>query len=129
VVITVVAMGVMQMTVDEVVDVVSMGDRLMSTAGTMHMRCIVAAALMFRGAVGGVGAVDGEDMLVNVAFMRVVQVSIVQVVDVTIVLDGCVATIWAVGVTVVSVNVAVVVMGHVSYLGQCITRMRAGRVG
>jgi len=45
------------------------------------------------------------------------------------VLDGCVATIWAVGVTVVSVNVAVVVMGHVSYLGQCITRMRAGRVG
>ena len=66
------SMDVMQMTVHQVVDVVAVRHRFMTTAWTVHVGSVVTIALMIRCALGGVGAIDGERMLVDVALMGMV---------------------------------------------------------
>lgn len=100
VVIAVIAVGVMQMTVHQVVHMVPVGDCRVSAVRTMHVRRIVARAVMRHASVG-IRPGDGYGMLVIVALMGAVQVTIVQVPDVIVVLDGDVPAAWAVRVVVV----------------------------
>ena len=56
--------------------------------------------------VGRIGTTDFQFMLINMIGMWVVQVAIVKIVNMTIVLDGSMATVFAVGVTMVVVCIA-----------------------
>lgn len=81
-IVAVVAVRVMQMATDAVIDVVAMRDRLVAAAGTVHMTLLVAAAAVVRGAAVRVVARDLDYVLVDMALMRMVKVPVVQIVDV-----------------------------------------------
>ena len=105
-VIAVITVGVVQVTVDKVVDVVTVRDGLVPAPGAVHVRCVVCAALVARCARLRVCPVNRQGMLINVAIMGVMEVTIVQVVNVTLVHQGCVTAIRAMSVRVVCVDCA-----------------------
>ena len=107
VVVAVAAVRVMQVAVDEVVDVVTVGHGLVAAAGAVHVVAGVPATVVARGAGPGVGGVDLDLALVRMALVRAMHVAVVQIADVVTVLEGGVAAIRAVGVVVVVVLVAV----------------------
>jgi hypothetical protein len=107
VIIAVVAVGMMEVAVDQIVDMVSVRHRLMATTRPMDMTLLVPSAFMIRGAGVGILGADTQDMLIDMIAMHMMEMAIVKVVDVTVVLDGCVPTIFAVDVRVVLMLLAV----------------------
>jgi hypothetical protein len=98
VVVAVVAVRVVQVAVDEVVDVVAVGDRFVAAAGAVHVAGLVAAAARGAGVQpsGFLVGVTSRLVLVDVVTVRVMQVAVVQVVDVVAVPDRGVAAVGAV---------------------------------
>jgi hypothetical protein len=89
VIVAVVAVGMVQMAVDQVIDMVAVRDGRMSAAGTMHMGRVVPAARMRRSASVGVAFRHAEGMLLHgPASGLMVQMTIVQVVYMPIMLHG-----------------------------------------
>ena len=79
-VIAVVAVWVMQPTIDEVVVVVAVRHKFVTAA--------VVSTLTFNGlALSRIGCVDGDNMLIIVAFVWAVQMTVVQIINVSIVLN------------------------------------------
>lgn len=77
-VVAVIAMGMMQMPIDEVIHVIAMGYLLVPAARTMHVSGFVAAAFVFWGACVRVGLVDFDHMLFDRAIgILMVQMSVV----------------------------------------------------
>lgn len=105
-VIAVVAMRVVQVTVDEIVDVIAVRHRRMPASGAMHVVLAVCLAIMPRGAVGRIPIADVQRMLIHMVAVRMVQVPVVQIIDVTGVLDGSMSTSGAVLVGVTFVYLA-----------------------
>jgi hypothetical protein len=109
VIVAVVAMRVVQTTVDQEIDVVAMG----------HLRVaavVVLAGALHRGAMGRVGGVDLQHMLIVVAVVGRVQVAVVEVVHVAVVADARVAA-------VVAVDVPVLVVDVVAHLSSSLSRV------
>jgi hypothetical protein len=79
-----------------VVAVVAVGDGGVTVVGAVLVRFIMAGAGVLGSAVGGIGFVDGQSMLLNLVPFDVMQVAVVQVIDVAVVDDAGVATTWAV---------------------------------
>ena len=104
-------MHVVQVTIDQVVNVVTMRHRFVPTAGAVNVVRVVTAALVVRSALGWIYIIDRDDVLIDVVIMRVVKVAIVEIIHVTIVHHGHVTAVRAMGVVVVAVNMAWVV-GH-----------------
>jgi hypothetical protein len=104
VIVAVAGAGVVQVTIDQVVGVVAMGHGLVSAAGAVHMSFFMAVAVVPWGADGGIAAADGDAMLLDPTLAGVVQVAVVQVIGVSFVLDGGVAAVgtMSVSMTVVS---------------------------
>jgi hypothetical protein len=100
VVVAVVAVRVVQVAVDQVVDVVAVRHRFVAAAGSMHMTGLVATAPVARCAGGRVGGADLDHMFIDMAFVQVVQVAVVQVVDMVTVAYRDMATARAVHVVV-----------------------------
>ena len=73
------------MVAHDIVVVVAVRNGLVPTARAMVMRDVMAAANMTRRALDGVGAIDFEPMLVDVIPVRMVEVSVVKIVNVVIV--------------------------------------------
>lgn len=96
---------VVEVAIDEVIDMVAVGNGFMAAAGAVNMVSGMAGAGVAAGAGGRIGGGDFEGVFVEVAFMGMVEVTIVQVVDVAIVDDGGVAAAGAMHVRVVGVNV------------------------
>lgn len=63
---------VVQVAIHEIVNMVSVWNRLMAAAGPMHMVCIVSFTVMVRGTICGVCCIDCNDVLVDVVAMWVV---------------------------------------------------------
>jgi hypothetical protein len=82
VVVAVIAVRVMQVIADAIVDVIAMRNRLVTAAGAVDMTRFVAAAAVVCGAPVGVVAGHLDHVLVDMIAMRVVQVTIVQIVGV-----------------------------------------------
>ena len=117
-VVAVVAVRVVQVAINEVVNVVAMRYGFVSAAGAVYMSRFVAVAVMIWGADVRVGGADGDAVLIDVVAVRMVQVAVVQIVNVAVVLDGGVAAVRAVLVFVVGVvrfvaATAAVVFAHV----------------
>jgi hypothetical protein len=107
VVVAVVSVRVMQVTVDEVVDVVAVGDGFVATLWTVDVVRGVGAALVRGGAVGWIGRVHFEGVFIHMVVVHVMQVAVVEVVDVVVVFDGGVSAAFAVDVVVGFVFLAV----------------------
>jgi hypothetical protein len=114
-VVTVVAMWVMEVPIHEVVDVISVGYRLMAAAWTVDVIFVVAFAVMVWSAFGGVCCVHVEAVLINMIAVWVVKVTVVQVIDVIVVPDRGVSAVWAMLMIVVFVLIAYV--AHVLSVG------------
>jgi hypothetical protein len=111
---------------DEVVDVVAMRYRFVTTTRAVVMALRVTSAAVLRRAGGRIGRADLEDALVDVPVVTVVEVAIVEVVDVVAMADGEVAAVSA-------VDVIVIRMGGVAhdfcFPGMARQRRRAHRRG
>jgi hypothetical protein len=102
-----VAVRMMQMTIDKIIDVIAVRNRLVAAAGAVDMLRVMTAAAMLRRAGRWVGRRNRQLMLLYTAIgVDVVQVPVVQVVDVTIMLQTGVFAIRAVLVIVIGVQVS-----------------------
>lgn len=104
VVIAMAAMRVMEMSVDEIVDVISVRNRFMAATGTMLMPGLVTGAEVIRRTSRRIGVTHLDHVLIDVIAVRLMQVAVVQVVDVIAVLDGDMAAAGAVNVGMTLMN-------------------------
>ena len=104
VIVAVVAVRMMQVARDEVVDVIAVRDRLVSAARRVNMSLGVTRAAVRRGAGRRVDRTDLEDALVHVAIVVVVEMAIVEVVNVVAVADCEVTAVSAVDVIVIGMG-------------------------
>ena len=126
VVVAVVAIGKVQMAVDKVVDVVAVRNGLVAAVGAMSVGSVMTATVVALSAASGVCLAYLEHVLIDMAFMRAVEVAVVEVVDMIVVLDGSVAAVGTVLVGVVLVDL--VVKGHDRCVLFYAPRRRAGVV-
>lgn len=110
-VVAMIAVRVVQVPVNEVVDVVAMRDSLVATIGTMHMIGVVLG-LVIGGADVRILITDSDHVLVHMLFVGMMQMPVMQIVDVPIVLDRSMAAILAVLVVVVVAGVGTVLIAH-----------------
>ncbi|CAN1722515.1 protein of unknown function [Hyphomicrobium sp. 1Nfss2.1] len=102
-IIAVIAVRMMQMTVDQIVDVIAMRYSLVSAAWAMLMPGLVPHAAMLRRTPVGILTRHFDHMLIDVIAVHVMQVAVVQVIDMIAVLDGLVAAARSVLVRVICV--------------------------
>jgi len=88
VVVAMVSVGVVQVTADEVVDVVAVWYGLVSAAGPVLVSRVVLGAVVVGCAVGRVDIGDRNRVRLDAAAGVVVQFAVVEVVDVVVVADG-----------------------------------------
>jgi hypothetical protein len=101
VVIAMTIVGIMQMTADQVVDMVSMWNSLVAAPGSVHMSLLMHSAFMPRCAVFRICLRHGYDVFINMAAVRGVQVAVVQIVDVIVMNNTRVATFRTVGMSMI----------------------------
>lgn len=111
-IVAVVAVWMMQVAIDEIVDVVAVWHGLMAAIGTMLVAGGVRSAVVLRGAIGRILARDGDDVLVVVSGVGMVQMPVMQVIGMPLMADGGVPAVGPVIVLVALVNV---VFGHGKY--------------
>ena len=93
-----IAMRMVQVAVDEIVDMVAMRHGLMPAVWAMDMR-----AMDVRRAVHGIPGVDRDDVLVDVIAVHVMQMAVVQIVNMAVMADCGVSALRAMLVRVVGV--------------------------
>jgi hypothetical protein len=98
-----VAVRMMEVAADAVVDVSAVRNRLMAAAGAVDMTRLMAAATMVGGAVVGVLTRHLDHVLVDMTLVRMVQVTIMQVIDVAGMMDGGMATTLTMLVSMIGV--------------------------
>jgi hypothetical protein len=103
--VAVVAMRMMQVAIDQIVDVVAMRHRLVATARAMLVSLGVAAAIVVRGTAVRVDRTHGNDVLVKMIFVRVVKMAVVEIVHVALMPDRRMAAAGTVPVRVIVVDV------------------------
>lgn len=113
-VIAVIAMLVMQATIDKIIDVIAMGHRFVPASRAMHMVRVVTGTGLSMIAAVGVGLADFDDMLIDMIAMRMMKMTVMQVVDMVAVTNGSVPAILAMLMRVVPMDIAVV--AHVRLL-------------
>jgi hypothetical protein len=90
-IIAMVAVRMMKMSVDKIVDVIAVWHRWVPALRPMHMSVLVAAAAMFRCAPIWIVRAHLDRMLVHVVSVRMMEMAIMQIVDMAIVANGRVA--------------------------------------
>jgi hypothetical protein len=108
VVVAVIAVRMVKVIVHQIIDVVAVGDCLVSAVRSMFVSLLVRPAVVARRAGRRVRRADRHGMFLDLAAILVVQVAVMQVIDVSIVLDGRVPAVGA-----VLMGVAFVVRRHV----------------
>ena len=102
VVVAVVAVRVVETAIDDVVDVVAMGDCFVAAAGSVDVAGLVSVGGVR--ATVGIGLSDGDGVLFHdTVFALVMEVSVMDIVNVVAVADGSVAAARAVLVVVILV--------------------------
>jgi len=91
--VTMVAVRVVEVTLDNVVHVVAVGNRLVPTPRTVPVLGPVAAAPVIGRAFARIPITHGQPMIVDVSLVRMMQVAVVKVVRMTVVLDRRVSTV------------------------------------
>lgn len=99
-VVAVIPVGMMQMAVHEVADMVAVGHGFVTAARAMDMALLVAAAIMIWRAAVRVLIGDFDRVLVHMILMRMMQMAVMKIIDMVVVLDCGVAAVRAVLVRV-----------------------------
>ena len=87
-----VAVGVVKVTADQVVDVLAVRDRLVAALRSVLVSGLVFGAVVARRAVSGVGFADREGVALDATLLVVVmELAVVEVIDVIVVADSGVA--------------------------------------
>ena len=96
----------MQLPFHQKVQMLAVGHRFMAAARPVLVLCLVTAVVVAARAVCGIAAADFQNVFLDLISIarRVVQVAIMEVVDVTIMLNGGVAAARAVFVIVVGMR-------------------------
>jgi hypothetical protein len=100
VVVAVVAVWVVKVTADQVVDVLAVRDRLVAALRSVLVFGLVFVAVVAGRAVGGVGLADRQCVALHAALAVVVQFAVVEVIHVIVMADGGVTAARAVLVVV-----------------------------
>jgi hypothetical protein len=87
-IVTVVAMRMVQVAIDQVIRVVAVRDGFMTAAGAVLVSALVAGTLVLRRAGGRVIGIDRQPVFLNSARGHVVEVAIVEIIHVAVVVDG-----------------------------------------
>lgn len=124
VIVAVAIVGVMKVAIDQVVDVIPMRHGLVTTAGSVDVRRIVAGTHVTAGASIRVGLVDRDHVLVDVVAVKVVEVPVMKVVRVSVVSQGRMPTLGSVDVGVVLMDFAVTHTGRVPYSAFAVDSIR-----
>jgi hypothetical protein len=93
----------MQVTVDQIIDMIAVRHRLVPAAGTVLVSRLVALAAMLRRAAVGIAGRDLYDVLIDVIAMGMVQVPVVKVVGVVAMPNGGVSAVGPVLMRVIGV--------------------------
>ena len=93
-VVAVVAVGVVEVAIDEIVHVVAVGDRFVATPRAVVVVLRVLATVVSRGTRFRVGTTDRQSVLLDHTAGYMVQVTIVEIIGVAVVLDRRVAAGW-----------------------------------
>lgn len=109
--IAVTTMGMMQVPVHKIVNVVTVWHKFMSTGSTVSVSMIVPVAAMIGRASIRIDIANGNGMFLDLTVMDVMQVSIVEIVGVTFVRYSHMTTLGAMRVSVGNVLVACSVHG------------------
>ena len=94
---------VVEMSIDQVADVIAVGDGFMAAARPMNVAILMTSTVVTGSAMGRVSVVHFDLALIDVVAVGSVEVTVVQVADVIAVLDGGMTTIGAVGMGMVFV--------------------------
>jgi hypothetical protein len=111
VIVAMTAMRMMQVAIDQVVDMVAMRHGGVAAAGTVLVALLMTAAVVVRRAGIRIGSAHLDHVLVDMVFVRVMQVAVVKIVHVIAVPDSCVAAARTVLVRMVVMDLMLVV-GH-----------------
>ena len=103
-VVAVVAVREVQVSIDQVIDVVAVRYSIMAAVRAVGMGVVVAFTFMAVSAAGRVGLAHFKSVLVDVPVMLVVHMAVVQIIHVIVVLDRGVAAVGAVCVGMVFMN-------------------------
>jgi hypothetical protein len=103
-VIAVISVGMMQMTIHQVIDMVAVRNRLVTAIRTMFVILRVSVTGMFGRAGGRVASADAQTVLLNRTTLGMVQVAVMQIVDVAVMDDPGMPAIGPVLVRVALVN-------------------------
>lgn len=98
-VIAVSTVRMMQSAIHKIIDVIAMGNRLMTAIGAVFMFCVMAAS--YRITAIRVFLTDLQYMLINVIAMRMVKMTIVQIINMITVSDCRMTAVFPVLVRVV----------------------------
>jgi hypothetical protein len=101
--VAVIRVRMMEVTVDEIVDMIAVRHGVVTTTGSVHVLAPMRAADV-RHAAGGIHRIDRDDAIIEVPCVRAVEMTIVQKVDVVTVANSGVAAFRAVLVIVVCVS-------------------------
>jgi hypothetical protein len=86
----------MEVSTHQIVSVIAVRNRFVPASGSMLMVLIVTTAIMSGRARRGISRVYGHHMLINMPLMRVVHVSVMEIIRVSFVFNGCVSATRAV---------------------------------
>ena len=102
-VVAVIAVRVMQVVADAIVHVIAMRNRLVATAGAMNVTRFVATAAVVGGALVGVTGRYFDHVLIDMIAVRVVQVTIMQIIGVAAMANRGVPAAWTMLVGMIGV--------------------------
>ena len=91
-VVAMIAVRMVQASIDQIIDMITMGDRLMAAIWTMPMRCLVPLRRLVGRAPIRVLGCYFDDMLIDVAAFNVLKVPLIKIIDVVGVPNRDVAT-------------------------------------
>jgi hypothetical protein len=103
VVVAVIAVRMVQVAIDEIIDVVPMRHGFVTARRAVNVARLMAATVVIRSALVGIFRIDRERMLVDVIAVHVMQMAVVQIVDMIVVLDRRMPTVRAVLMVVIGV--------------------------
>lgn len=104
-VIAVAVVWMMKMAGNQVIGMIAVRHRFVSAARSVHVGVVVTGAGVAGRAIGGIGGIDGNGVLVVMVLVGAMQMAVVKVIDVAVVKDGCVAAAGAVSMVVTFVSV------------------------
>ena len=115
VIVAVSPVGMGEMTLHHIVNVIAVGNCLMAAIRSMPVLCIVTVACMAVGAVGRVCSIDLKLMLVDMTLMKRMQMPVMQIVGMAVVNDRGMSAIFSMLMGMALVDLVFLIHGCISF--------------